>query len=117
MLLLPCWMGCCSSPTSCEEPRKCRSGLPSLPRSCSGLSSPSGACCSRRRCLQCYSQLVCRLLLEKKKHNGEWELAQLLARKTIEQIPPEQFDAIITNVGGYGSHCKHYAKLLPVDPA
>lgn len=45
-------------------------------------------------------------------HNGEWELAQDLARKQIGQFPPEQFDAIITNAGGCGSHLKHYHKLL-----
>jgi glycolate oxidase iron-sulfur subunit len=50
-------------------------------------------------------------------HNGEWELAQQLARKNIEQFPPEQFDAIITNAGGCGSHLKHYAKLLEGEPA
>jgi glycolate oxidase iron-sulfur subunit len=50
-------------------------------------------------------------------HNGEWELAQRLARKNIDQFPPEQFDAIITNAGGCGSHLKHYAKLLEGDPA
>ena len=50
-------------------------------------------------------------------HNGEWELAQQLARKNIERFPPEQFDAIITNAGGCGSHLKHYAKLLAGDPA
>lgn len=49
-------------------------------------------------------------------HNGEWELAQRLARKQIEQFPPEQFDAIITNAAGCGSHLKHYAKLLEGDP-
>ena len=43
-------------------------------------------------------------------HNGEWELAQQLARKQIDQFPPEQFDAIITNAGGCGSHLKHYAQ-------
>jgi glycolate oxidase iron-sulfur subunit len=48
-------------------------------------------------------------------HNGEWTLAQQLARRNIEQFPPEQFDAIITNAGGCGSHLKHYAKLLPDD--
>src|SRR6267143_852261 len=37
-------------------------------------------------------------------HNGEWELAQQLARKNIERFPPDQFDAIITNAGGCGSH-------------
>ncbi len=48
-------------------------------------------------------------------HNGEWTLAQQLARRNIEQFPPEQFDAIITNAGGCGSHLKHYAKLLADD--
>lgn len=50
-------------------------------------------------------------------HNGEWELAQQLARKQIDQFPPEEFDAIITNAAGCGSHLKHYAKLLADDPA
>jgi glycolate oxidase iron-sulfur subunit len=50
-------------------------------------------------------------------HNGEWALAQQLARQSINQFPPEQFDAIITNAGGCGSHLKHYAKLLADDPA
>ena len=49
-------------------------------------------------------------------HNGEWELAQQLARKQIDQFPPDQFDAIITNAGGCGSHLKHYRKLLADDP-
>lgn len=49
-------------------------------------------------------------------HNGEWEMAQGLARKSIDQFPPEQFDAIITNAAGCGSHLKHYAKLLADDP-
>ncbi len=50
-------------------------------------------------------------------HNGEWELAQELARRNIDQFPPDQFDAIITNAGGCGSHLKHYAKLLEGDAA
>src|SRR6185503_9185926 len=50
-------------------------------------------------------------------HNGEWALAQDLARKNIDQFPPENFDAIITNAGGCGSHLKHYAKLLADDTA
>jgi glycolate oxidase iron-sulfur subunit len=50
-------------------------------------------------------------------HNGEWTLAQQLARRNIDQFPPEQFDAIITNAGGCGSHLKHYAKLLADDSA
>ena len=49
-------------------------------------------------------------------HNGEWGLAQQLARKQIDQFPPEHFDAIITNAAGCGSHLKHYAKLLADDP-
>jgi len=49
-------------------------------------------------------------------HNGEWELAQDLARKQIDRFPPERFDAIITNAGGCGSHLKHFHKLLSDDP-
>jgi glycolate oxidase iron-sulfur subunit len=49
-------------------------------------------------------------------HNGEWELAQELARRNIDQFPPEEFDAIITNAAGCGSHLKHYAHLLHDDP-
>jgi glycolate oxidase iron-sulfur subunit len=48
-------------------------------------------------------------------HNGEWALAQDLARKNIDQFPPEQFDAIITNAAGCGSHLKHYSHLLHDD--
>ena len=50
-------------------------------------------------------------------HNGEWAMAQRLARQQIQQFPPEQFDAIITNAAGCGSHLKHYAKLLEDDAA
>lgn len=46
-------------------------------------------------------------------HNGEVELA----RQMIDLLPPEQFDAIITNAGGCGSHLKRYGKLLARDPA
>jgi glycolate oxidase iron-sulfur subunit len=48
-------------------------------------------------------------------HCGEWEAARELARKQIDQFPPEKFDAIITNSAGCGSHLKHYAKLLEDD--
>lgn len=48
-------------------------------------------------------------------HNGEWTLAQQLARKQLDQFPPGEFDAIISNAGGCGSHLKHYAKLLEGD--
>jgi glycolate oxidase iron-sulfur subunit len=50
-------------------------------------------------------------------HNGEWETAQELARRNIDQFPPDQFDAIMTNAGGCGSHLKHFSKLLADDPA
>ncbi len=49
-------------------------------------------------------------------HNGELDMAAELARKNIDQFPPEQFDAIITNAGGCGSHLKHYANILAKDP-
>jgi glycolate oxidase iron-sulfur subunit len=49
-------------------------------------------------------------------HNGEWALAQELARRQIDQFPPDQFDAIITNAGGCGSHLKHYSVFLADDP-
>jgi len=48
-------------------------------------------------------------------HNGEWEMAQELARRNIDQFPPESFDAIISNAGGCGYHLKHYARLLADD--
>ncbi|MBM3883600.1 MAG: (Fe-S)-binding protein [Verrucomicrobia bacterium] len=50
-------------------------------------------------------------------HNGEIELARQLARTNLEQFPPDQFDAIITNAGGCGSHLKHFSHLLAADPA
>lgn len=50
-------------------------------------------------------------------HNGELELARDLARRNLDQFPPEWFDAIITNAGGCGSHLKHYGRLLADDPA
>ena len=49
-------------------------------------------------------------------HNGELDLARQLARKQIDQFPPDQFDAIISNAGGCGSHLKRYAALLADDP-
>ena len=50
-------------------------------------------------------------------HNGELELARALARRNIDQFPPDRFDAIITNAGGCGSHLKHYGRLLAGNPA
>ena len=49
-------------------------------------------------------------------HNGEIELARKLARRNLDQFPPSEFDAIITNAGGCGSHLKHFASLLHSDP-
>jgi glycolate oxidase iron-sulfur subunit len=49
-------------------------------------------------------------------HTGEWESARQLARRQLDQFPPERFDAIISNAGGCGSHLKHYAALLDDDP-
>ena len=49
-------------------------------------------------------------------HNGEWAQAQNMARRMIDQFPPESFDAIITNAAGCGSHLKHYSGLLKDDP-
>jgi glycolate oxidase iron-sulfur subunit len=49
-------------------------------------------------------------------HNGELDLARELARRHLDQFPPEWFDAIITNAGGCGSHLKHYGHLLADDP-
>src|SRR5208283_2349298 len=49
-------------------------------------------------------------------HNGELEMARDLAKRNIDQFPPEQFDAIISNAAGCGSHLKHYRHLLEDDP-
>jgi glycolate oxidase iron-sulfur subunit len=50
-------------------------------------------------------------------HNGETAQAQRLARRLIDLLPPEQYDAIISNAGGCGSHLRHYGHLLADDPA
>lgn len=49
-------------------------------------------------------------------HNGEWESARALARRTIDQFDLDGLDAIITNAAGCGSHLKHYDRLLENDP-
>jgi glycolate oxidase iron-sulfur subunit len=49
-------------------------------------------------------------------HNGDLATARLLARRLIDLIPPGDFDAIITNAGGCGSHLRHYDHLLADDP-
>jgi glycolate oxidase iron-sulfur subunit len=50
-------------------------------------------------------------------HNGEPMLAAELARRMIDQLPPDDYDAIISNAGGCGSHLRHYGTLLENDPA
>jgi glycolate dehydrogenase iron-sulfur subunit len=50
-------------------------------------------------------------------HNGELDLARTLARRMIDLIPPDRYDAIASNAGGCGSHLRHYAPLLADDPA
>ncbi len=49
-------------------------------------------------------------------HNGELEAARELARRMIDQLPPGEFDAIISNAAGCGSHLKHFGELLKADP-
>jgi glycolate oxidase iron-sulfur subunit len=49
-------------------------------------------------------------------HNGELEQAKALARKMIDLFPPDDYDAIISNAGGCGSHLRHYGHLLADDP-
>ncbi|WP_345789197.1 (Fe-S)-binding protein [Luteolibacter sp. LG18] len=48
-------------------------------------------------------------------HNGELGMAASLARRMIDLIPPGDYDAIITNAGGCGSHLRHYSTLLAGD--
>jgi glycolate oxidase iron-sulfur subunit len=50
-------------------------------------------------------------------HNGELDLARGLARRMIDLLPPDRYDAIISNAGGCGSHLRHYGSLLADDPA
>ncbi len=50
-------------------------------------------------------------------HNGEREGARTLARRMLDLIPPDRYDAIVTNAGGCGSHLRHYAGLLDDDAA
>jgi glycolate oxidase iron-sulfur subunit len=53
-------------------------------------------------------------------HNGEVDTARQLARVNLDAFDSqdgglEQFDAILTNAGGCGSHTKHYDRLLAGD--
>jgi len=49
-------------------------------------------------------------------HNGDLETARQLARRQLDAINPADFDAIITNAAGCGSHLKHYDRLLAGHP-
>jgi glycolate oxidase iron-sulfur subunit len=49
-------------------------------------------------------------------HNGDEASARVLARRTLDLIDPRDFDAIISNAGGCGSHLRHYDRLLADDP-
>jgi glycolate oxidase iron-sulfur subunit len=49
-------------------------------------------------------------------HNGELDLARVLARRQLDAFDPTDFDAIISNAAGCGSHLKHYDRLLGDDP-
>ncbi|MPZ18949.1 MAG: 4Fe-4S dicluster domain-containing protein [Luteitalea sp.] len=48
-------------------------------------------------------------------HNGELERARALARRMIDQLPAERYDAIITNSAGCGAHLRRYGSLLAED--
>lgn len=50
-------------------------------------------------------------------HNGELDMAATLARRMLDLIPPDRYDAIISNAGGCGSHLRHYSSLLGTDEA
>jgi glycolate oxidase iron-sulfur subunit len=50
-------------------------------------------------------------------HNGDTDTARVLARRQLDLINPENFDAIISNAGGCGSHLRAYDHLLHDDSA
>ena len=45
-------------------------------------------------------------------HNGLLDRAREQARQLIDLMPPDRYDAIITNAGGCGSHLRQYGHLL-----
>jgi glycolate oxidase iron-sulfur subunit len=49
-------------------------------------------------------------------HAGLREQARRMARRNIDAIPAEEYDAIITNAAGCGSTLKEYGELLSGDP-
>jgi glycolate dehydrogenase iron-sulfur subunit len=50
-------------------------------------------------------------------HNGDLASARALARRLIDLLPADGYDAIITNAGGCGSHLRRFGHLLAADPA
>jgi len=48
-------------------------------------------------------------------HNGDLEAAARLARRQLDSIDPERYDAIISNSAGCGSHLRRYGHLLAGD--
>lgn len=48
-------------------------------------------------------------------HNGDLDGARGLARRMIDLLPPDRYDAIISNAGGCGSHLRRYGALLAED--
>ncbi|TWT82227.1 Lactate utilization protein A [Planctomycetes bacterium CA13] len=49
-------------------------------------------------------------------HNGDLDSARKLARRQLDLFNPDDYDAIISNAGGCGSHLKSYGHLLKDDP-
>ena len=49
-------------------------------------------------------------------HNGDLASARALARRQLDLFNPDDFDAIISNAGGCGSHLRAYGHLLHDDP-
>ncbi len=49
-------------------------------------------------------------------HNGDLDAARGQARRLIDLLPPDRYDAIISNAGGCGSHLRRYGPLLEDDP-
>jgi glycolate oxidase iron-sulfur subunit len=50
-------------------------------------------------------------------HNGDTTTARELARRWLDLVDPNSFDAIVSNAGGCGSHLRHYSHLLGEDRA
>jgi glycolate oxidase iron-sulfur subunit len=50
-------------------------------------------------------------------HNGARDDAKILARTNVEAFEAGRFDAIVSNAAGCGAELRHYAALLPGEPA